>query len=138
MDDMIVIVGSDNTEPLAQKEDKSLKLVEDPESALKRLGNVMRYQINNDCREDQFSKGREQLKYVMKDRKKELVKMKRMFGIIFAAVAHFKRKSTKNMLKLDKILKKLKDGNERQMLDYESKAVSLMSSYDDSNYVNDS
>ena len=64
--------------------------------------------------------------------------MKRIFGIIFDAVTHFKRKSAKNILKPKKILKRLKDGNERQMLDYKRKAVSLMSSYDDSNNVNDS
>ena len=105
---------------------------------LKRLGNVTRYRLNNDCREDQFSKGHEQLKDVMKNSKKESEKMKRIFGIIFDAVAHFKRKAAKNTLKLDTILQRPKDGNERKMLACESKSVMWMNSYDDSNYVNDS
>ena len=105
---------------------------------LKRMGNVTRYRLNNDCREDQFSKGREQLKDVIKNRKKESEKMKRMFGIIFDAVAHFKRKAAKNILKLDTILQRPKDGNERKMLPCESKSVMLLNLYGDSNYVNDS
>ena len=74
----------------------------------------------------------------MKDRKKELDKTKRIFGIIFDAVAHFKRKAATNMLKLVTILQRPKDGNERKMLACESKSVMLMNSHDDSNYVDDS
>ena len=74
----------------------------------------------------------------MKDRKKESEKMRKMFAIMFNAVAHFKRKAAKNILKLDTILQRPKDGNERKMLACESKSVMWMNSYDDSNYVKDS
>ena len=66
----MVIVRFDNTEPSVQKEDKTLKSVEDKELVQKRQGNVTRYRLNNDCREDKFSKQREQLKDVIKDKEK--------------------------------------------------------------------
>ena len=47
MDDMMIIVGFNDTEPSVEKEDKTFKLVEDQESVLKRLGSVTRYRLSN-------------------------------------------------------------------------------------------
>ena len=67
----MVNTHSNGTEMLTQREDKTLKLVKDKELALKRLGNAMMNQKNNDCKDDPFLKGCEQLKDVMKDGKKK-------------------------------------------------------------------
>ena len=80
-------------------------------------------------------KGCSKLKNVVKDRKKELDKTERMFRIIYDAVAHFKNKLASNMLKLDKILTRLENDKEREMLPCKANVMSLMSSYDDSNYL---
>ena len=71
MDDVIANTHSNGTEMSTQREDKALKLVKDQELALNRLGSAMMNQKNNDCKDDPFLKGCEQLKDVMKDGKKK-------------------------------------------------------------------
>lgn len=102
MDDMMVILGSDmnevNDTNAPYSPEHTLKTAKEQEDALKKIGNVKRYELDRKSLDNLFDVGRTNLENVVKERQKELKKEQRKFSLIYDTVAFFQNGKAKSML----------------------------------------
>ena len=98
----MVILGSDMNEVTdtnaPYSPEHTLKTAKEQEDALKKIGNVKRYELDRKSLDNLFDVGRTNLENVVKERQEELKKEQRKFSLIYDAVAFFQNGKAKSML----------------------------------------
>lgn len=106
MDDMMMILGTDLEQSIGAKTPKSQEEKRDPETELKKIGNVTKYPFEREALRDRDVVGREKLKDIISERQEQRAKEERKLQLIYDSVKFYKRNMQVNLDEIRETLEK--------------------------------
>ena len=139
MDDMMMVVGSDVPSAVANESEQashSLTTIKDQETALKKLGNVSRYNLDRNCLLDYFKVGRAKLDNVIHERKTEIAKERRRLELLYDAVRFYRKKMSATMAELTQVMSDKSNRVLRESQEWEAKTEMATDEFDIETFKN--
>ena len=139
MDDVLLIAGGNVESSVEEHREESTPLITESDQceALKKLGNVARYELDQNALYDRFEVGAEMLKNIVEERGKERDLEQKKIELIYDAVRYHKKNMARIAQEIRDTIKLDNQSGEVDDSDWERELGDLLTEFNDEEYLKD-